>query len=357
MNDRAALKKNDVMTNFSPPPSARKFDLAKTYRPIESELKATTEALREALRRSDPAFARYLDYSFELGGKRLRPALLLLSGRAWGAIERRHRLCAAALEMIHTGSLIHDDILDGAKFRRQLETFNAKWDSKRAVLVGDILITLALDMICECDDPVVFREISAKCRATVEGELFQTDSSGDFGLTVDDYRRVVLGKTASLIECSTFLGGYLSGARDEDLEGFAAFGRSIGVAFQIVDDVLDLVGDEEKTGKTLGSDLANKKATLPVIRYLESASESDARRFRDRVERGVRPEERAEIAAILRDSGAVDAAFADANRLIDEALATLTTLERRAKELGRPSSPEAFESLGVVARFVVGRDR
>ena len=175
MNDRAALKKNDVMTNFSPPPSARKFDLAKTYRPIESELKATTEALREALRRSDPAFARYLDYSFELGGKRLRPALLLLSGRAWGAIERRHRLCAAALEMIHTGSLIHDDILDGAKFRRQLETFNAKWDSKRAVLVGDILITLALDMICECDDPVVFRETSAKCRATVEGELFQTD--------------------------------------------------------------------------------------------------------------------------------------------------------------------------------------
>ena len=226
MNARAALKKNDVMTNFSPPPSARKFDLAKTYRPIESELKATTEALREALRRSDPAFARYLDYSFELGGKRLRPALLLLSGRAWGAIERRHRLCAAALEMIHTGSLIHDDILDGAKFRRQLETFNAKWDSKRAVLVGDILITLALDMICECDDPVVFRETSAKCRATVEGELFQTDSSGNFELTVEDYRRIVLGKTASLIECSTFLGGYLSGARDAELELFATFGRS-----------------------------------------------------------------------------------------------------------------------------------
>lgn len=357
MNDRALAREDDDMTDFATPPADRKFDLAKTYRPIQAELDATTETLRDALRRSDPAFAQYLDYSFKLGGKRLRPALLLLSGKTWGAIERRHHLCAAALEMIHTGSLVHDDILDGARFRRQLETFNAKWDSHRAVLVGDVLITLALDLICDCDDMVVFREMSAKCRATVEGELFQTDSSGNFDLTVDDYRRIVLGKTASLIECSTFLGGYLSGARDAELELFATFGRSIGVAFQIVDDVLDLVGDEEKTGKTLGSDLANKKATLPVIRYLESASESDARRFRDRVERGVRPEERAEIAAVLRDSGAVDAAFADANRLIDEALATLTTLERRAEELGRPSSSDAFESLAAVARFVVGRDR
>ncbi len=355
MNARA--RENDVMTGSATSASERKFDLVKTYRPIASELEATTETLREALRRSDPAFEQYLNYSFELGGKRLRPALLLLSGKAWGAIERRHFLCAAALEMIHTGSLVHDDVLDGARFRRQLETMNAKWDSKRAVLVGDILITLALDMICDCDDSVVFREISAKCRATVEGELFQTDSSGDFELTVDDYRRVVLGKTASLIECSTFLGGYLSGARGDDLDGFASFGRSIGVAFQIVDDVLDLVGDEEKTGKTLGSDLANKKATLPVIYYLQSASASNVENFLARVERGVRPEERAEIAAILRESGAVDAAFAEASRLVDDALTTLATLERRAKELGRASSPDAFESLGAVARFVVGRDR
>ncbi len=345
------------MTGSANSAADRKFDLVKTYRPIASELEATTETLREALRRSDPAFEGYLNYSFELGGKRLRPALLLLSGKAWGEVERRHRLCAAALEMIHTGSLVHDDVLDGARFRRQLETMNAKWDSKRAVLVGDILITLALDMICECDDLVVFREISAKCRATVEGELFQTDSSGDFGLTVEDYRRVVLGKTASLIECSTFLGGYLSGARGDDLEGFASFGRSIGVAFQIVDDVLDLVGDEEKTGKTLGSDLANKKATLPVIHYLQNASSSEVKEFLARVERGVRPEERAEIAAILRESGAVDAAFAEASRLVDDALATLAALERRVGELGRASSSDAFESLGALARFVVGRDR
>lgn len=337
--------------------SKKKLDLARTYRPIEAELQATTDLLREKLSHSDEKFNEYLEYSFKLGGKRLRPALLLLCAKAWGAVDRKCRLCAAALEMIHTGSLVHDDILDGARFRRQLETINAKWDSHRAVLIGDVLITLALDMICECDDSVVFHETSAKCRATVEGELFQTDSVGNFALTVDDYRRIVIGKTASLIECATFLGGYLAGARGEDLDRFSDFGRDIGVAFQIIDDILDLTGDEDATGKTLGSDLANKKATLPVIYYLQNAPKADADAFLARVERGVTHDDRGEIAELLTKSGAVDAAIAEANRLVDEALARLDLLRARAAELGRPADLDAFESLAIVARFVVGRDR
>lgn len=349
--------KDDTMTCHANSGSPKTTDLAAIYRPVQAELEATKELLREALCHSDPTLNEYLEYSFGLGGKRLRPALLLLCAKSWGEVDRKCCLCAAGLEMIHTGSLIHDDILDGARFRRQLETFNAKWDSHRAVLVGDVLITLALDLICECDDLFVFHETSAKCRATVEGELFQTDAVGDFGLTVDDYRRIVTGKTASLIECATLLGGRLSGARDAELALFSDFGRSIGVAFQIVDDVLDLTGDEASVGKTLGSDLANKKATLPVIFYLQNASESDKRSFLDRVERGVKPEERQELAAILRDSGAVASAVAEANRLVDGALATLEKLRRRAIELSRGGSMEAFDSLAAVARFVVGRDR
>ncbi|MBQ2789913.1 MAG: polyprenyl synthetase family protein, partial [Thermoguttaceae bacterium] len=104
------------------------------YRPIASEMEATTALLKERLFGLDPAFSEYLDHSFRLGGKRLRPALTLLCGKAAGAVDRRHYLCAAALEMIHTGSLVHDDILDGARFRRRLETVNARWDSQRAVL-------------------------------------------------------------------------------------------------------------------------------------------------------------------------------------------------------------------------------
>ncbi len=346
------------MTSHAPVTAKRQFDLVKTYKPIEAEMQSTTEALREALRHIDPLMNEYLDYAFRLGGKRLRPALLLLCAKAWGRTDRRAVYCAAALEMIHTGSLVHDDVLDGAKFRRKLETINVKWDSHRAVLIGDILITRALKLICQCDDIDVFREFSVRCLETVEGELFQTDSIGNFELTVDDYNRIVLGKTAALLECATRLGGRFAGARGADLEAFARFGRNIGVAFQLVDDILDLVGSEEAMGKTLGSDLSNKKETLPMIYYLESCGEDDARAFIERVERGVAPEEREEIAALLKESGAVDRAMDEANRLIDEALADLKTLRERAQSNGCDStSLSAFDSLEDVARFVVGRDR
>lgn len=146
---------NQLTTRSANPTSLKKSDLARAYRPIEKELEATTELLRKSLRHSNPIFDAYLKHSFRLGGKRLRPALALLCSKAWGEVDRRCLLCAAALELIHTGSLVHDDILDGARFRRHLETINAKWDSRRAVLVGDILITLALDLICECEDHVI----------------------------------------------------------------------------------------------------------------------------------------------------------------------------------------------------------
>ena len=346
------------MTSHAPVTAKRQFDLVKTYKPIEAEMQSTTETLRDALRHVDPLMDEYLDYAFRLGGKRLRPALMLLCAKAWGLADQRAIYCAAALEMIHTGSLVHDDILDGARFRRKLETINVKWDSHRAVLIGDILITRALKLICQCDDIDVFREFSVRCLETVEGELFQTDSIGNFELTVDDYRRIVGGKTAALLECATRLGGRLAGARDAYLDAFARFGRNIGIAFQIVDDILDLVGSEEATGKTLGSDLSNKKETLPVIYYLESCGEKEARAFLERVERGIAPEEREEIAALLKESGAVTKAMDEANRLIDEALADLNMLRDRAQSNGRDSaSLSAFDSLEDVARFVVGRDR
>ena len=210
--------------------------LLDAYKPIAAELERATALVQERICQVNPLFVDYLEYSFRLGGKRLRPALTLLCAKAVGRVDERCFLVAAAMEMIHTGSLVHDDILDGAKFRRRLETVNAKWDSQRAVLIGDLLITRAFDLICECDDSFVFRAMARCCRATVEGELLQTESIGDFDLTRDRYVEIVGGKTASLIECSAELGAYLAGARDEDVKTFARLGRSLGVAFQIVDD-------------------------------------------------------------------------------------------------------------------------
>lgn len=328
------------------------------YRPIASEMEATTALLKERLFGLDPAFSEYLDHSFRLGGKRLRPALTLLCGKAAGAVDRRHYLCAAALEMIHTGSLVHDDILDGARFRRRLETVNARWDSQRAVLVGDLLITRAFDLICECEDLELFRKTSACCRATVEGELLQVDSIGNFALTTADYRKIVGGKTAALLECATHMGAYLGGARGEALAAFERFGAALGIAFQIVDDILDLVGDEAKTGKTLGTDLVNKKETLPLILYLQNASESERKATLSRLEAGVSLDERSEFAAMLTESGAVDAARAEADALVDEALSIVANLRETGEKTAlSEESAQAFDALEALARFVVKRDK
>ena len=330
--------------------------LASVYGPIEQELAETTELLKNRLRHIDPLFDEYLEYSFQLGGKRLRPALALLCGKAAGRIDNRCRLIAAALEMIHTGSLVHDDILDGAKFRRQLQTVNARWDSQRAVLIGDLLITRAFELVCECDDSRVFRTMATCCQRTVEGELYQTESVGNFQLTVDDYFKIVGGKTASLIECAASLGAYLGGARGEELNRFARFGRALGIAFQIVDDALDLIGDEKVVGKTLGTDLENRKETLPLILYFQNASERERAETLRLVEFGVKAENRAQVATVLKESGAIDAALGEANKLVDEALGIVAELREKAAREGRESAFAPFDSLARLARFVVKRN-
>jgi len=333
------------------------LDLSLVYAPIKQEMKAATALLKERLRHDDAMFDGYLEYSFRLGGKRLRPALALLCGKAAGKIDRRCLLVAAALEMIHTGSLVHDDILDGAKFRRSLETINAKWDSQRAVLIGDLLITRAFDLICDCEDMNIFRKTSSCCQATVEGELFQTEAMGSFELSVDDYQKIVGGKTASLLECATWQGAYLGGAQGDELELFGRFGRNVGIAFQIVDDLLDLVGDEATTGKTLGTDLANKKETLPLILHFQRVSNEERDSLSARLNAGVEPDERAKIADELKRSGALDAAQKVADELIDEALDIVETLRKRATKAKRDESLAAFDSLEALARFVVKRDK
>ncbi|MCF0233618.1 MAG: polyprenyl synthetase family protein [Thermoguttaceae bacterium] len=336
------------------PPSARAFDLAAAYRPIEDEMEKTTALMKERLRHVEPTFDGYLEYSFRLGGKRLRPALTLLCGKAAGSIDRRHYLVAAALEAIHTGSLVHDDILDGAAFRRHLQTVNARWDSQRAVLIGDLLITRAFNWICECDDGAIFRKIADACEATVEGELLQTESIGNFALETADYEKIVGGKTASLLECACYLGAYLGGARGDDLAAYGRFGAALGIAFQIADDVLDLVGDEAKTGKTLGTDLANKKETLPLILYFQKATPEERAALTARLGEGVSPEAGAEISAALVASGAVAEALDRANALVDEALAIVADLKAKAAASGRDLA--AFDSLAALARFVARRD-
>ena len=247
------------------------------YAPIQGELHQVEEVFREVLRSRYPFVDDLVKYGFRLGGKRLRPALVLLSGLACGGLVSEHVLLAAAVEMIHTATLIHDDVLDEATMRRHLDTVNARWDNETSVLLGDYLFARALCLASSLEDVFASRELHNASRIMCEGELRQVESRGDYGLTEEQYYDIVRGKTAALTASCCRLGAHFSAADLQVEEAIAQYGLNLGVSFQIADDLLDVLGDEAKVGKSLGTDLLKQKSTLPVIRLLEQAS-PDARK-------------------------------------------------------------------------------
>jgi octaprenyl-diphosphate synthase len=234
----------------------------------------------QAIENRNPRIAALVDHVSRYRGKRLRPALLLLSGRACGEITPAHHTLAAVLELIHTATLVHDDILDGASVRRHMATVNAEWGVSSGILLGDYLFTHAFHLVAALDDAESCRYISLATNRTCEGELCQGLHGGNLELTEDEYLEMIEGKTAELISCCCRLGALRSGAPGEVVEGLARYGRWLGLAFQIADDLLDLVGEEWITGKSLGTDIVQKKLTLPLIRLLEQVEPAQAVRLR-----------------------------------------------------------------------------
>lgn len=245
------------------------------YGPIEDDLAEVEQLLAEQLRSPYPYLDELVRYGCMLGGKRLRPALLLCSARAAGQILPAHTTLAAAVEMIHTATLVHDDVLDGASTRRHLATVNSRWDDEAAILLGDFLFTHAFSMVCSLGEPYAAETVAQTSRAICEGELRQKGRRGDFSLDEVTYLDIIQGKTAELCACSSRLGAYCSGADEGVTRALSRYGRSLGIAFQIADDILDLIGDEGQMGKSLGTDLEKRKPTLPVIRLLQVADADD----------------------------------------------------------------------------------
>ncbi|MDO5579881.1 MAG: polyprenyl synthetase family protein [Planctomycetia bacterium] len=328
-------------------------ELSSAYRLIDSELEQVQALLHDLLKQTSKETEEIVRYSFKLGGKRLRPVLVLLSGKVAGAIRQEHLYAASALELIHTGTLVHDDILDGAQFRRHLETIHVRWDSKAAVLAGDYLLILAILMITRCRDLNAYQIVAEACRATCDGELRQNRNCSHFEMSLEEYQKIIGGKTASLLECSCELGAYFSGADQDRINCFKNFGYDLGISFQIVDDILDLVGDEENTGKTLGTDLINHKPTLPLILYLESASKSDRTEMLDLLNRNEMDQKICDtIRQQLIGSGSVRKAKEYAKSILENAcqkISNNTQADRNADQAA------AMEALFDVARFVVAR--
>lgn len=247
-------------------------ELWSLYAVVKDELAEVDELLRMELASEYPFVHKLAQHGFRLGGKRLRPALVLLSGKLCGGTTDDHLKLAASVEMVHTATLVHDDVLDEAAIRRHLDTVNARWDNETSILLGDYLFARALSLAASLENPFAVRSLIDASRRVCEGELRQVGARGDYELTESDYLDIIDDKTAALCACCCELGSHYAGASSEETAALTAFGRKLGIAFQIVDDVLDVLGDEKATGKSLGTDLVKQKPTLPWIRLLEQST-------------------------------------------------------------------------------------
>ncbi len=202
-------------------------------------------------------------------GKRLRPLLVLLTAQATGGIFPFHHQLSAVIELIHTATLVHDDVLDEATLRRHHPSINKRYGNKISILLGDFLFTLAFHLSSKIGDVRICEWIGEATNRVCLGETYQLLQRGNFQLTEEDYFKILDGKTAALTECACRLSACLSKANPQTIAAMSVFGRSIGIAFQIADDLLDFIGSEKTVGKTLGTDLDQLNFTLPIILFLQ----------------------------------------------------------------------------------------
>jgi len=315
------------------------------YEPIREELEAFESILEQQLSSQHALVERLVKHGARLGGKRLRPALLLLSAKAVGPLRREHLVLAAVVEMIHTATLVHDDVLDEAVLRRHLDTVNARWGNQASVLLGDYLFTHSFYLASTLGDAFACQMIGQATNVVCEGELRQIGSQGNLGLSETEYIEIIEAKTAALCSCCCRLGAHYAGASPQVEQSLADYGRALGIAFQIADDLLDVVGDESTAGKSLGTDLEQLKPTLPLIRVLGQLAEPDRRELAVLLGRG--GARREQLAPWLARSDALDYSRRVAARYAEEARGHLD---------GLPCGP-LRTVLKQLTGFVVDRQR
>ena len=314
--------KDVTIDNFNAD-SAREFP----FDLLRPQLDSVDSSLAAQAREFDPAVEPYVEYICNNSGKHIRPALTFLAGGATGGITEDHQKLALILELIHIATLVHDDIIDDALIRRQAPTANAKWGNALSVLLGDCLFAHALMLSTEFDDSVVGRKISIAANMVATGEIKQTQRRFDFKLTREDYFDIIEKKTAALFAAATELGARLNGQSEEIQSAMYDFGKNVGTAYQIYDDCIDLVGDEEEFGKTLRTDLNKGKLTLPILNLLDSATE----RQREKLNRLLIQKEPIDVSALANIAdyeGSIESAVDTGQQLVEDARKNLIGLEK-----------------------------
>ena len=293
--------------------------------PIAADLLIVDDVIRRRLD-SDVALIRTISqYIIGSGGKRLRPALVLLSASAFGAQgPARHEL-AAVIEFIHTATLLHDDVVDESSLRRGRKTANAEFGNAASVLVGDFLYSRAFQMIVDAGSLRIMKVLADATNVIAEGEVLQLLNVHDADTAEEQYLQVIRYKTAKLFEAATQVGAILGEATPEAERALAEYGMHLGTAFQLIDDVLDYSGDLSETGKNLGDDLAEGKPTLPLIRVMQAGNAEEKQLVRHAIEEGGKGDLEAVVAAIHRVD-ALDYARDRAREEAAEATARLALL-------------------------------
>ena len=311
---------------------------------IADQMRQVDDVIRASLHSEVVLVRQVSEYIIHSGGKRLRPALLLLTAGACGVPGPQAQTLAAVIEFIHTATLLHDDVVDESSLRRGRETANELFGNAASVLVGDFLYSRAFQMMVSVGRMRVMEVLSEATNIIAEGEVLQLMNCHDADVNEERYLQVIRYKTAKLFEAAARLGGVLADASPALEDGLARYGMHLGTAFQIIDDVLDYSGNESDTGKHLGDDLAEGKPTLPLIYARDRGSPEIAAAIRKAIETGGLEEFDAVLHAV-HDSGALEMARAAAQR---EAL-----LARQAlKDLPDSNFKQALEEL---ADFAVTR--
>ena len=331
--------------------SARRITTAKQTDGIRSvidlcadDMSSVNSLIRDSLDSSVVLIRQISEYIIGSGGKRLRPMLVILAAHACRYQGRRHVTLAAIIEFIHTATLLHDDVVDDSDLRRGKETAHAVWGNAASVLVGDFLYSRSFQMMVGVDSMRVMEVLANTTNTIAEGEVEQLLNMHDPEVSQERYFSVIEKKTARLFEAACQLGAVLTGR--EDLEStLGTFGRELGTAFQVADDVLDYMADAGTLGKNSGDDLAEGKPTLPLILCREQAGEDDRRLIDESIRKGD-VDQLHRITSLIRDSGALDQAKKVARDRANAALAAIA-----------PLAPSPWkEAMEQLARYSVIRE-
>ncbi len=320
--------------------------LRQFFRPVASDLRRFDRLLDRQLSTDSTLIQSVLDYILEKKGKRIRPTFLFLTARCSGMAHSRMIEAALAIELIHTATLLHDDVVDESDKRRGQKTVNANWTNVISILMGDFLFAKSFRLLVRAGSSNLINRVSLTTERVSFGELRQIEECGNYDITEDAYLDIITAKTASLFSTSAASGAILNAVPPREVNRLARFGEGVGISFQIADDLLDLIGDSAKTGKNAGSDLMQGKVTLPLIYALRKSSQRVRTEITGILSNGTRPSHYRRVIDFIGNAGGLDYARQRAEDFGMDALKLI-------RKYGQSRYQTALEN---VVRFTVTRE-